>query len=615
MAKIIYIYLSLFIVVFASDCKHVYTQYPILTEDGWSFRIDDKTDKFGCEIIPLYDSLRKSNSIELMDAMDDNLKITEEVTKLFKHKKILGLMTKNKVVKDILLDNAQNLRLLQNINFLFDKYLNYAIKEKIVENPAYMNYFILPSANAQDIKELDKLYRRLKKLSTEGIDIFSFMYSVIGEDYKFTYLMENFFSLKKKLSKDQLEQIAQYPENLAYFLYPSKEEMKIYGTKDEIHYQQKQFQELMITIYKNIYSYYQYKSDVDENVMALLTMQYVYPYIVENRNYYELGKLFETLVQKGFIGQLWEKAGNICEKRTVKDIFAIFGDDNLNNILRLQKNENSLYHQLLNWNSDYKSIFSFFYVVNVYKKFDSKKWNVFKNLLYTLTHEPYENVLVMKGLDEIDYFNQIVRYSDYDRYVRKNDDDLNGKSTLKYKFILFTSYPSDNDNSVYQQIVGGQNSEAKKTLNELYGVSVEELEAHDFTTFERNMKMVDNIDTALMVAALAAAPFTAGMSLSYVAVKQAGKTAAKKGIKYYAKKLALKSRKLLNKGIYKARKVRKSLNNPLYKNKMESSLGNILKNQDDKFSTFTIGAMVGGMLFLAVPNDLEAKQICTEEKE
>jgi len=602
--------------VFAYNCKQEYGKFPILVNEGWSYRIDNKIDKFGCEIISIYDILRKYDAVELIDAIDNNPEMITQLLKLFRHKKVLGLMATSPIVKNLLIENANNIQLLENINYLFEKYLNYAVEKEIFKNPVYLNYFILAAANSTKKQQTDKIYRKLKKFSLKGLEVFSFVYGTIGDEYDFSYLLENFITLKKTLSKNQLQQIAQYPEYLAYFLYPSKEEMKIYGTEEEVYNQQKRFQKLMISIYKNIYKYYQYKSDSDENVMALLTMKYIYPYVVVNRNYYELEKLFSTLIDKEYIHKLWVEVGNEnkCNKKQIEELFAVFGQDTLNNILRLQKDENNLYHQLLSWKSQSKSIFSLAYVTNVYNDFPNRQWKVFKNLLYNLSDDSYSNIPVLKRLENVGYFKNIVQNQNYSKYVQKNEDDASGKSTLKYKFILFTSYPSDNDPSAYELILGEKLTDANRTLNSLYAVSIEELETHNFTLFEKNMEMVDNVDTALTVAAIIAAPFTGGVSLSYVATKEAGKIAAKKGIKYYAKKLALKSRKLMNKGIYKARKIRNILKKPSIGTNPKSSLGHMLDKAEDKFSTFTIGAMVGGMLFLAMPNDLEAKQICEEEE-
>ncbi len=599
----------LFLSLSAAECSKEYDRYPVLEQEGWSIRIDDKLDEYGCGIIEIYESLRKVDNVLLMDSMDDDPRIIAEIQKLFNNRKVFNLIQENEVVKNILMDNSDNYQLLKNTNYLLDKYLNSAKRKAILKNPIYLNYFILPSANTKDNNKLEEYYRDLNKISVEGLGLFSFIFGAIGDDYQFEYLLENFFTIKDVLSKNQVKEIAQYPEQLAYFLYPSKEDMKLYG--DDVRYEQKQFQELMITIYKSTYDHFQYKQ-IDENIISLLTMEKIYPYVVDNQNYHELNKLFKVLAARGYIEELWQKVDNICDKKSAEEVFAVFGDNNLNNLLKLQKYENDLYHHLLKSDSQYRSIFSLFYTANVYAKFDHKKWKLFKDLLYGFSSDIYENILVVKELDNIEYFQKIIQQYDYNYFVKANDDDVHGKSSKKYKFILLTSYPSDNDYSPYQYLASGNSKKAKKILDELYGKRIDDLQTHNFTLFEKNMAMIDAIDNTLTVAAIVAVPFTGGISLGYVALKKGATVGAKKGIKLYAKKLALKSRKLLNKSISLARKSRSALHNGIGK-KATSSLGKGLGKAEDSFSTFALSAMVGGALFLAIPNDLEAKQICEEK--
>jgi len=182
---------------------------------------------------------------------------------------------------------------------------------------------------------------------------------------------------------------------------------------------------------------------------------------------------------------------------------------------------------------------------------------------------------------------------------------------------LFTSYPSDNDYSAYQYVINGKSKDANELLKVLYNKTIDDLENHNFTAFEKNTATLDKVEWALTGVAIVAAPFTGGTSLAYIALRKAATTAAKKGIKFYAKKLAMQSRKLLKKGIYRTRKIRSKVYQGMGKQNVQR-LGKGLENADDAFTTafttFNIGAKVGGMLFLSLPSDLEAKQIC-EEKE
>jgi len=605
------VWFILFTDINASDCEKEYRQFPTLLQDGWTLRINDKVEKFGCDIIPIYGYATQYNAIELLDMIDDNPETIPEIIKLFKNKQVLFLLAQNPNVKNIMIENTKNQIFLKNINYLFKRHLNYTLKQKIKNNPIYLNYFILSSANAKDREQADEIYKKLKKFSLDRLEAISFVLGAIGDKYKFEYLLENFITLKKQLSKKQFQQIIQYPEHLAYFLYPSKEDMDIEGSSKDIYTKQKEFQKLIISIYKNLYKYYKYKN-IDQNIISLSTIQYLYPYIVQNQNYKELRGLFKHLIDNDFIDLLWKTAGgDICNHKKIEELFAVFGHGSLTNISRLKKDKNDLYHKLLKSQTPNKNLFLFVYVSNFYNDFSYKQWKIFEDMIYTLPSDVYHNIWVLKQLEGFGYFQNIIRYSDYKEYVKVNEDDINGKSTPKYKFIVFTSYPSDNDLSIYELIHRGYFSDAKNNLVSLYKSSIDELETHNFTQYEKAMAIVDTIDNTLTAGAFILAPFTGGVSLSYVAIKQSAKIGTKKGIKYYSKKLALKSRKLLNKSIYKARKFRKVIRKPLSNRYQNTTAEHMINRADELFSPLVIGATIGGALFF-IPKNLEAKQICKE---
>ena len=105
----------------ATECTKEYDRYPILQQEGWSIRIDDKLSEHGCGIIELYESLRKADNILLMDTIDEDPRIVIEVQKLFTNRKIFNLIQKNEVIKDMLMSNADNYQLLKNTNYCLDK--------------------------------------------------------------------------------------------------------------------------------------------------------------------------------------------------------------------------------------------------------------------------------------------------------------------------------------------------------------------------------------------------------------------------------------------------------------------------------------------------------------
>jgi len=602
----------------AQTCKKEFSKYPSLTENGWSIRIEPQIDLYGCKVVKVFDTLLKENAQGIMDAVDENPELMQEVLKLYKRREFVKLMNKNSVAKELIDSNADNPLFLKNLNYLIQKRYNSANRKKISNDFTYLNYYILPSVNAKTTKELKKYYHDLKKLNLNELKAFTFVYGTIGDSYDFSLLIENFVTLKKKLTPKQLNLIVQYPKFIAYFLYPSKEEMGIEGNDKYIHKKQQQYQKMIISFYKSMYKHNITQDSKSSNVVALLTLEEIQPYVVSHpQNYYEIEKLLVVLSKQDFVNQLWAQIENQCNKKKKEEFFAIFGDNNLNSLLKFKKSENDLYRNLLSSSSSQKSIFSLFYIANVYAKFTPKKWQIFKDLLYTLptpSYDIYVNSFVLKELDKMGYFDKVIRSREYNKFVENDEDVANGKSTIKYKYILLTSYPSDQDPSVFQYIGSKELSMAQDNLDKLYELSINELETHNFTTFEKSMSYLNKADCALTGVAIIAAPFTGGLSLGYIALetagKQAGKTVAKKGIVFYAKKISIK---LANKSIKYARKIRKPIFNT-FGEKSTRVFGKSLNKLDDMniVDNFQLGTVAAGATaaYFVMPSKMQAKDIC-----
>jgi len=611
--------LSLFTISLSAQiCKKEFFKYSSLTENGWSIRIEPQIDLYGCKVVKVFDTLLKENTQGIMDAVDENPELMQEVLKLYKRREFVKLMNKNSVAKELVDSNAANPLFFKNLNYLIQKKYSSANRKKISNDFTYLNYYILPSVNAKTTKELKKYYHDLKKLNLNELKTFTFVYGTIGDSYDFSLLIENFSTLKKKLTPKQLNLIVRYPQYIAYFLYPSKEEMGIEGNDKYIHKKQQEYQKMIISFYKSMYKHNIGQDYESSNIVALLTLEEIQPYVVSHpQNYYEIEKLLLDLSKQDFINQLWAQIENQCNKKKKEEIFAIFGDNNLNSLLKLKKSENDLYKNLLSSLSNQKSIFSLFYITNVYAKFTTNKWQIFKDLLITLptpSYDIYVNSFVLKELDKMGYFDKVIRSREYNKFVENDEDVANGKSTIKYKYILLTSYPSDQDPSAFQYVGSREFSMAQDNLEKLYGLSINELETHNFTTFEKSMSYLNKADWALTGAAIIAAPFTGGLSLGYIALetagKQAGKTVAKKGILFYAKKISIK---LANKSIKYARKVRKPIFNTLGE-KNTRMFGKGLNKLDEMKDTFVFGTVAAGATaaYFVMPSKIQAKDICQE---
>jgi len=609
MSKLLVLLICWNSILFAEICKKEFSKYPELIKDGWSIRIEPQIDLYGCKVIKIFNLLVKKEAVGIMDAIDEQPEIMQNVLKLFKHREFVKLMNTNKTARNLIDLNSGNPKFLKNLNYLIQYKYNSAKGKKVSKDISYLNYYILPSIHAKNSKELKKYYHALKKLNLEELKIFTLVYATIGDSYDFTLLIENFSTLKNKLTKKELNLIIQYPKYIVYFLYPSKEEMGINKDKKYIHKKQKQYQEIIISFYKSLYRHNKSSVNAENaNYYALFTLEEIQPYMVAYpHNYYELGKLLQTLVKQNLIDDLWKKVDNSCNKKNKGEVFAIFGDNNLKNLLKIKDDENDLYKDLMHSSSNQKNIASIFYISNVYAKFTPLKWSIFRNLLYTLptpSQDFYMNSFVLKNLDNMHYFDNVTKKDDYNIIVKKDSDVQNGISTVKYKYILLTSYPSDEDPSVFQYIGSNNLDSAKENLAKLYKLPIDELESHNFTDFEKSMAFINKADWALTGVAVIAAPFTGGVSLSYIAVKQTGKIAAKKGMKYYAKKLSVK---LVNKSIRFARHGRKSL----FKNLGEKNtrvFGKGLDKVDNIKENFIFGA--GAVGYFAMPTNIEAKDIC-----
>ena len=155
---------------------------------------------------------------------------------------------------------------------------------------------------------------------------------------------------------------------------------------------------------------------------------------------------------------------------------------------------------------------------------------------------------------------------------------------------------------------------------------IDDLAEHEFTQFEKfvgNMETIEKLDDALFIASIVAAPFTGGASLSYIAISVAKKgvqKGAKKGFKYMVKKVALKSRKMVNKAIRKARKGRKLVDDKIGVSNRKK-IGKVHRDVEEKVDKLEekVDVLVGvlsvgaGIYLYFNHSQLEEKSICQEQ--
>ena len=594
------------------DCPKEYNLHKDIISK-YMIRIEDGISSEGCDTIPVYSAIIEAKNLDILDEIEENPKLLRELKKIFLINSNLSiLLFKNETIKKIVLTNSLNKKFLKNFIYLSKKRLQKSQIRKIEKDENYLNYLLLASLYAENKRESLKLYSKIKSsVPIELIPSFSLILSSIGSEYKFSDLLENFSLFSKELSFDAVKTLAEYPQYFAYFLYPSESSLNMgVLSSDKLKEVQKNIQKEVIYIYRKMFNKYRYKKGINQIEYALLTIENIYPYLLENPrlNYKKFTLLFQKLIDKGYMLSLFQK--DKCSK-TTQENFAVFGEGNIYKSIELLKNEKQFSQKLFyNFKDPNYSIFSFFYVANAYGNLNKKEWKIFKELLETLPSEYDSKIVFLQRIEQSGYFGNIVEKKDYKEYI----DAEYGQSNPKYKYLLLTPYPSQVDKTLFNAVLQTNidNKLLQKSLVDLIGKNIDELETHEFTKMERFFGNVDTLDNIATVASIGLVPFTGGASLSYVAVavaKKASKEAGKKSFRYFRKKIALQSRKLINKSIKKARVVRNSIDNKigdLNRNK----IGEITDSIDTALSIVVIA---GSASIFFDSSSLKTKQICQEK--
>ena len=599
--------------LYAQECGDIYAKFSNAKE--YSIRIEPNIERYGCKVIPLYSYLIQNNYISIMDAIENEQSILENLLSLSDNHYLMKLLNNDQFIQDSLLENTQDKRVFSNLSYLLKTKLNSSKIKSLKKNSFYIQYFTLSAFLAKDKKEAIKFYNKLSKnIEVDKITYFGFLVLALSKDYDSKYLLDNFITLKKSLSKTQLNMIILYPENIIYLLYPPKEDMHLYGTNIKI--KQKRFQKMMIDLYKKAFYSFKASSLEKKNELALKFISLIYPYIVENKNYNRVEKVLSDLIETNLITNIFlANDNNPCSKKLQDSFALLFANDRINELIKFKQRYYSLYEKFLYPNEpvENKSIFSLFYVVDVYKKFHYNELKVFDNLLKNFSHNIYANVVVLHQLDNIGYFQKVIKTFDYDRWVQASDDDLNGMSAQKYRYILTTSYPSQSSYTVVDYLLSGNTAKAKDALTKLYAMDIYTLQRHTFTSKEKALYWIDKADWAITGISIAAAPFTGGASLGYLAIKQGAKQGTKVVLKRMARKLAIKSRKLFNKGITLARKGRSSIYKSVGKIRA-NSFRNSVEKAERHFDIFSTSVGVGSAVafYFLIPTELQSKTLCEE---
>jgi hypothetical protein len=576
----------------------------------YMIRIEDGIFSEGCDVIPVYSAIIETENFAILDEIEENPKLLGQLKKLFSiNSNFSTLLSKNKMIKKSILMNSLNENFLENFTYLVKKKLRKKEIREIEKDINYLNYGLLASLYAKDKKEGKRLYREFKtSISIELMSSFVLILDSVGDEYTFGELLESFTLLSKELSAEEVKELAVYPQYFAYFLYPKKEALSIETiSSSQLKEIQRSIQKRVIYIYHALFEKYRYEKGVSPIDYALLTVENMYPYLLESYRVDEDGfkKLFYHLVRKNYIISLFKE--DKCSKSS-KENFAVFGKGNIESAVKLLRKEKELVSTLF---SEFKnpnySIMSFFYVANLYGDLDSKGWKIFKELLETLPYEYDNKIVFIQKIERAGYFRNIVTQKDYKNYI----DSSYGNNNPKYKYILLTPYPSQNDMTLFDTVLNTNisNKLLQRSLVDLIRKNKKELERHEFTKSEKFFGNIDRLDTALTVASIGLAPFTGGISLTYVASNM-GSFASKKIISNILKKV-------VNKNIKKSKYIMKFSDKPLTVNPLEKVIGyvgtgikGLEKLEDENIRSHVEGVIDDDFVKFFLYNNSEIKKIC-----
>jgi len=590
-------------------CPLEYTKYSN-NVSKYLIRMEEDIERNGCQVISVYSSIIESNKLDILDSLEEDETLMKKLLKIFYiNDDLSAFLFKNDSLKNIILNNSINEKFMENFAYLLKRSFHKKDVKKMKKDNNYLNYYILSTYYTKDKRESLKLYKQMKKsISLELLPSFTFILSAIGDDYKFEDLLENFTTIGKELSTDALKKLAQYPKYFVYLLYPKEIDLNLgVVSAYKLNDIQKDIEKKALFLYRTVYEKYRYAQGVNQVDYALLSLEYIYPYLLEQYsvNYDDFTNVFRRLIEKNYLITLFTQ--DKCSTAS-KTSFAIFGQNNILNMSKFLKNEPKLSYKLFQELKSDKAIFSFFYIVNFYNNSNEKEWKLFKELLKTLPYEYHYRVAFLKRLEINGYFRNIITQKDYKEKIYASD----GTSYPKYKYILTTPYPSQSDSSLFEQILttnesNESNKKLKNSLLELMKKNTDELEIHTFTTFDkfsRGEEIADNISNVIFVASIVAIPFTGGVSLLSVAITTAKKT-LKMGAKSMTKKVTLKSFKLATKGM------KKNINREKVPIENITKTKTLIENSNDGLQ---IAIVVGSNLYLYFnSSELSTKQICEEQ--
>jgi hypothetical protein len=626
--RIIFLLISLVSVAFAddfiNDCLPFERKDIIQQISNYRLRIEPFYEKYGCDAVKIFNSLLKfepEKAYIVFDEFEEKEDIFRTFLDIERHSK--SVVFNNEILFQLILSDSFDVEDYKKLARLLRRL--YYEKIRITEqNIGYVLMAVLLSKNGSDSYSIYK--KLVNNVPYRVILYFWEFYSTLKEkviSYSVDHLIFGFGYLEQHLKPNIKKEVTKYIESI--YLLPALYEDIPYENK---RFYSKEYQKFAVSLFNEMIKCGYSVRD------SLAFIKYNYNLIIKNLNEKRvLFNVYSAILKNGiFANFLLHSEGDFCTS-IQNNIEKSLGNGNLERLINFYKHERQLFKELADEKS--RLPFEYFlYVSNSYNSLPDEEWKVFKNLVKNLSPVPLYNIAVVIELQEdfrIDgnrYTKYILTQRDYDSIIEHNYDVEKGFSAPKYLYILVTSYPSQESNSVFERILcytfkpGNCNTEEiVSAIQELSQKTPDELTEHRFTTLEKVFHYLDYADYlkdgVVAVAGCIATACTG--SFAYFTVKNIAKEAAKKGLKAAIKKVELK----IAKGINKVQRLRR-----LYKKRLEKGFGKervdkLRKNikaidKIDKYDDLIISsglALEGGLTLYYSLKSFEVRSICDAQEE
>jgi len=542
------------------------------TVKKFAIRMKPFVEECGCGVVNLYDSLGDSN-LALISSLEEDMDMMRSATKIFEISSDLNdaLKESPEIVETLTLFANMDPALFQKLSKALSSFSKHDARQ-LRKDSSYILFYLLASSMI-DPKERDLklILKNLKRnVSLNAISSLSMLYLQSRTVYPNAdphFWMSAAEMTLQALGKKTVKALVPYKEYLALFLPPKEDDIPESQnlSSREIQKIRQDYMDLMVFVFNLIDSI----DGKDTSALALKVTQHIYPYLLDALRFHgnkkEIKRYLNYELKSNNFGYILKNG--VCqaggEDAGLENYFIMYSPYEDGQPVPGTKGNLGLIAKcfvegtLRKYQRNSKDINGYIYTMSllphIYLSLTNKQKSVFTDLLFNLSeHQILNGQVIITLYDKTRFFSWAQNSPDAFLNVTHNEDVSYGQNALKYKYILLTSYPKDKSPSILHSF--GEKSIPSNDLNRLMNLPIDRLEAHNFTSGERYVKLtedaLDIADWTITAVSIVAVPFTAGASAGVAAMMLARKgaiSAAKRSMKTLGKRSLKSTMKLMGK--------------------------------------------------------------------